>query len=59
MEKIRKEIHLPQNVIKALAKVAAASGKTTKKYMEELVIKETKIQIERLTKSVDKQDLLY
>lgn len=50
MEKIRKEIHLPSTVVKALARVAAMVGKTPKKYMEDLIVDKTKSRIDEIKK---------
>lgn len=48
MEKIRKKIHLSPTTVKALVKVAAASGKTPKKYMEDLIVEQTKSRIDQI-----------
>jgi hypothetical protein len=49
-EKVRKEIHLPANVVRALIKIAAKSGTTPKKYIEELVLRKTQLAMTRLKK---------
>jgi len=48
MEKIRKEIHLSPAIVKTLAKIAAAAGKTPKKYIEDLIVEETRSQIDKI-----------
>lgn len=48
MEKIRKEIHLPSQVIKDLKIVAAHADTSAKKYMEDLVLRDVKIQIVKI-----------
>lgn len=48
MEKIRKEIHLSPATVKALAKIAAAAGKTPKRYVEDLIIEETRSQMGKI-----------
>ena len=50
MEKIRKEIHLPSQIIRDLKIVAAHSDKSVKKYMEDLVMRDVQSQITKLSK---------
>ncbi|HTH55503.1 MAG TPA: hypothetical protein VL728_05615 [Cyclobacteriaceae bacterium] len=45
MEKIRKEIHLPPQIVKDLKIVAAHADKSVKKYMEDLVVHDVKLQM--------------
>jgi len=54
-EKVRKEIHLPATVVKALTKLAAAAGTTPKKYAEELVIRKTEMAMARIKKRTPKK----
>jgi hypothetical protein len=50
MEKIRKEIHLPPATVKELKKIADALGMSPKKYMEDLIINETKGRMDQIKK---------
>jgi hypothetical protein len=51
MEKIRKEIHLPTQILKDLKIVAAQADKSAKKYMEDLILGEVRVQIVRINKN--------
>jgi len=51
MEKVRKEIHLPSEIIRDLKIVAAYSDKSVKKYMEDLILFAVKSQIVKITKT--------
>ena len=51
MEKIRKEIHLPSQIIRDLKIVAAHADKSVKKYMEDLIIHDIKSQIIKIGKT--------
>jgi hypothetical protein len=51
MEKIRKEIHLPSQVIKDLKAVAAEADKSVKKYMEDLIQLDVKMQMVKINNS--------
>jgi len=50
MEKIRKEIHLPQQIIRDLKIVAAHSDKSVKKYMEDVVVQDVQSQMTKINK---------
>ncbi|MBI1767604.1 MAG: hypothetical protein HYR67_04425 [Bacteroidetes bacterium] len=49
-EKLRKEIHLPKDILKDLKIVAAYADKSVKKYMEDLVIQDVKGKAPKLLK---------
>jgi len=51
MDKIRKEVHLPLPVVKDLKVVAAHADKSVKKYMEDLILGEVKVQMARINKN--------
>lgn len=46
-EKIRKEIHLTQNVVDALQTQADKDGRSLKNYMEQVLIQHSKIKLKR------------
>ena len=50
LEKFRKEIHLPKEILKDLKIVAAYADKSVKKYMEELIIQDVKTKAPKLSK---------
>jgi len=50
MERIRKEVHLTFPIVKSLKKIAAASGKSPKNYIEDLVIESTRTQMVEIKK---------
>ena len=50
MEKIRKEIHLPSDIIRDLKIIAANADKSVKKYMEDLVAQDVQVQIRKISK---------
>lgn len=51
MEKIRKEIHLPMQIIRDLKIVAVHADKSVKKYMEDLIVHDVKSQIAKVHKA--------
>jgi hypothetical protein len=51
MEKIRKEIHLPELMLKDLKIVAAHADKSVKKYMEDIILSEVKLQMVKINKN--------
>lgn len=51
MEKIRKEIHLPPQIITDLQFIAAQADKSPKKYIEDLIVGEVKMQIVKINNS--------
>lgn len=50
MEKIRKEIHLPSQLLPDLKLVAAHVDKSAKKYIEDLILNDVKIQMMKIKK---------
>jgi hypothetical protein len=52
--KVRKEIHLSPPIIISLEKIAATTGTSLKKYIEDLVIRKTKSRIARIKKHLTK-----
>ena len=50
MEKIRKEIHLPLEMVHELKIAAAHSDKSVKKYMEDLIMNEVKTQMAKINR---------
>jgi len=50
MNKIRKEIHLPKELMRDLKMVAAYVDKSPKRYIEDLVIQDVKGQIYKIKK---------
>jgi hypothetical protein len=50
MEKIRKEIHLPLQIVKDLKIVAAQADKSAKKYIEDLILNDVRLQMMRINK---------
>ena len=52
MEKIRKEIHLPSEVVHELKIVAAHTDKSVKKFMEDLIVYEVKTRMEKINRKV-------
>jgi hypothetical protein len=53
VDKVRKEIHLPQQTIRDLRIVAALFDKSPKKYLEDLVIENVKSQIIKIRSGSD------
>ena len=51
MEKVRKEIHLPLQLLRDLKIVAAHADKSVKKYMEDLVMRDVQLQITKINKA--------
>jgi hypothetical protein len=51
MEKFRKEIHLPKQILKDLKLVAAHADKSVKKYMEDIILNDIKLRIEKISKN--------
>ena len=52
MEKIRKEIHLPLEMALELKIVAAHRDKSAKRFMEDLIVSEVKMQIAKLNRKL-------
>ena len=50
MAKVRKEVHLPEELIKDLKMVAFHSDKTVKKWMEDLIVNRVKDEVKRVKK---------
>jgi hypothetical protein len=50
MEKIRKEIHLPAQIMRDLKIVAAYADKSVKKYMEDVVLHDILSQVKKINK---------
>jgi len=48
MEKIRKEIHLPSEIIKDLKIIAANADKSVKRYLEDLVVQDVQAQTKKI-----------
>jgi hypothetical protein len=55
MEKVRKEVHLPSQIIRDLKMVADQADKSAKKYMEDLVLQEVRLQMLRINKLPSRQ----
>jgi len=51
MEKTRKEIHLPNEILRDLKIVAAHADKSVKKYIEDVILGEVKLQIVKINKN--------
>lgn len=50
MDKIRKEIHLPSEMLRELKIVAAHADKSVKKYIEDLVVHDVRFQIRKINR---------